>query len=596
MHNSYEFLLSKLFYVWLAFLLLIFIFLIPPFQKPDEINHFLRATALAEGEIHCITNDSDKPHFLIPHNFYELSNQMSANVIRFRYNDKFPLHALINKQSTDNHTVKVADLCGLPFPGYLANVSGISIGLLFNNPLLAFYLGRIAGGTFFLICFFTALKIIPKNYKAILYIYASIPMVVHQVTAISYDSMQLSLLILVFSLFLKFLTVEKITKLQLTCFLFLIALFAVAKSGYYFIGLLFFAIPYKKFTSKFLYYILPTIAACVLAAAFVFLSTRVILTPAPGNHYINPQAQVRYLLQNPMMSWHIAFNTLQSYGDFYYESLIAYFGWIDFQVNYFIYIGYTIALAGIIYFLIEKNKKPIINKKQLSLLFFIIISTSFIIFISQYLSWSPVGSPVIHGVQGRYFLVLLPLTIFCIVQFAQLFGKRNFYILIVLIFSIFLMLDLLLNIYNRYYHYKGIYLNSKPFTKIFPLLNNTENTQYIPIDKSYTFILTNKRKNNTIDGFTMVVSSNKSSITTLYHYTMQDAQCNHTLRTGYIDTRKLQHIAQFTQYQEIFSSPVEKGNKKLCITIKPITDVHTGGAIQLVSFIDTVLFEPLYNK
>jgi uncharacterized membrane protein len=28
--------------------------------------------------------------------------------------------------------------------------------------------------------------------------------------------------------------------------------------------------------------------------------------------------------------------------------------------------------------------------------------------IAQYLSWSPVGSATIEGVQGRYFLVLLP--------------------------------------------------------------------------------------------------------------------------------------------------------------------------------------------
>src|SRR5690348_12013506 len=127
--HVYESLLKKLFYIWICFSFVIFTFLIPPFQKPDEINHFLRATALAKGEIHCINNPSGKPYFLLPHNFYDLPDQMSVNVVKFRYNDKFPLHALVNKQGTDSHTLQVDDLCGLPFIGYLANLPGLLIGI-----------------------------------------------------------------------------------------------------------------------------------------------------------------------------------------------------------------------------------------------------------------------------------------------------------------------------------------------------------------------------------------------------------------------------------------------------------------------------------
>ncbi|HSW89014.1 MAG TPA: DUF2142 domain-containing protein [Candidatus Saccharimonadales bacterium] len=591
-----EHILTKFLYIWLFFSLVLFTFIIPPFQKPDEINHFLRATTLAKGELHCINSTSGKAYFLIPHNFYDLPDQMSVNVIRFRYTDKFPLHALVNQQSTNNHNVKVADLCGLPFPGYLANLPGIFIGVIFNNPLLAFYLGRVSGGIFFLICLFFALKIVPKNYKVIIYLYAVIPMVIHQVTAISYDSIQLSLLLLIFSLFLKFLTLETITKLELATFLFLLALFAVAKSGYYFIALLFFAIPYKKFTNRFIIYILPTIIVCILAAAFVFLSARVILTPAPGNHFINPQAQIKYLMHSPNIAWHILFNTLQSYGDFYYESLIAYFGWIDFHVNYFVYAEYTVIFAGVIYVLIEKNKKPLINKKQLVLLFFIIIATSLIIFTSQYLSWSPVASPIIHGVQGRYFLVLFPISIFTIVEFALLMGKRKFYIVLGIGFLTFLMVNLIFNIYNRYYNYNGIYANEHPFKNTIKTLSTSSNKQLIPIEKKYTFTIVNMHTDKTIDGFNMVFEMSKKDISMPYEYTIRDAKCNHVLRHSFLDLNKLQDKTKPTVYEEKFTSPIEKGNDKLCITINPFSKTKDAGYINLISLNNNILFEPLYNK
>ncbi|BBC81624.1 DUF2142 domain-containing protein [Acetobacter orientalis] len=53
------------------------------------------------------------------------------------------------------------------------------------------------------------------------------------------------------------------------------------------------------------------------------------------------------------------------------------------------------------------NKK--LSNLRISGLIILILSTIFGIFTSLYLTWTPVGRPVIEGVQGRYFLPVVML-------------------------------------------------------------------------------------------------------------------------------------------------------------------------------------------
>ncbi len=591
----YEENLKKLFYIWLFSSFIIFTFLIPPFQKPDEINHFLRATALAKGEIFCKRDNTGKMYFLIPFNFYNLPDQMSANILRYKYNEKFPLYELIQQRNKDNHSIKEIGICFLPFTGYLSNVIGISVGLLFNNPLLAFYLGRMSAGIIFILSILFALKIIPSGYKLLVYLYSFIPMVMYQATAISYDTLQLSIMIILFSVCLKYLLKEVISKKELVLFLILLAFFILVKSGYYPMLLLYFIFPYKKITNKFRYYFIFTLLLSAVGLIFTFLSARVTLSSTPSNHFINPLLQVNSLIHNPSILIHIFFNSLKSYGDFYYQSFIGYFGWLDFKLNYFIYEAYTVLIAGVIFFLIQTNKRSLLNKFQILLLFFIIISTTFIIFVSQYLSWSPVGSPVIHGVQGRYFLVILPLFIFAITQFAINIGKRNFYTLLEIGFIAFLFIDILFNIYNRYFNYNNIYANENALIKPFKILNSSSKKQIISLKTNYKFYLPVSSK-KTIDGFTVILSTSKKGFSNIYTYVIRDATCKNTLRYSAFNTNELKNNQQISIYEEKFKAPIEAGNKKLCIFINPLSDTKTTGYINIYSLNDNILFEPIYNR
>jgi uncharacterized membrane protein len=583
--------LNKLLFLWIVILLGIFTFLIPPFQKPDEITHFYRATAFVKGELFCNSNNIDNGYFVIPRNFFELPNDMLANSIKYHYENKFPRGVLTGKQNTDNTDTKISGLCILPFTGYLANAIGIEIGLLFNNPLLALYLGRLSAGILFLICFFIAIKNIPKQYKPILYLFAIIPMVLHQVTAVSYDAIQLSLIVLIFSYLLKYLSVNEINKKQLILFTALLTLLTLVKTGYYPVLLLYFLIPYKKITGKFINYLAVTCAILLPSVLINFIFAKLVVASFVTFNLVNQQLQIKFMLANPSLFFSAFFNSIAAFGEFYYKSFIGIFGWLDYSMSFLIYIIYAGLLLFIIESLINKIDKPILSKKQLFFLVFILIIVSSLIFMAQYIGWTPVAASLIQGVQGRYFLVLFPFSIFAIVQFALIIGKRNFYILVACIFSMFLIFNIVFSIYNRYYNYAYLYSNQGSLEKNVGQLKSSHiNKVAIPIKQSYRFVIKNLDLNRKIGGFEFIFNSDKKLMTTPYEYYVKDEQCSKIYKHGFLDIEKLQNSLSPNIYDEKFGNIIKPVGSKVCVELIPFEKPASGEYINLYSLNKKILF------
>jgi uncharacterized membrane protein len=600
MKQTNEHLVTKLFYAWLFVALTIFTFIIPPFQKPDEIVHFYRATALVKGELFCKDNDKGKGYFVIPRNFFELPNQMFADTIAHQYNQKFPITAITLKHNTNTDDTKISDICILPFTGYLSNAVGIGVGLLFNNPVLAFYLGRLTAMIIFLTCILISLKYIPKKYRAIIYFYAFIPMVLHQATAISYDALQLSLIIVIVSLLLKFLSAKQVTIKQLVTFTVLLAVLSLAKTGYYPILLLYFLVPYSKVTNRLLKYVLLTIATFGSAVIVNGIFAKMAASSLSGTGLINPQLQLKYLSLNPLALPQVIFNSFQAYGDVYYRTFIGIFGWLDYGMNPFVYQAFVAIAAFVVYVLIRSNNKPLINKKQLLLILAIIASVIGFVFLSEYLGYTYVASRVVAGVQGRYLLVLLPIALFALVQFALLIGKRRFYILLGVGFAASLMAYILFNaIYNRYYNYTNFYIYENeqilPNT-VLKLSLPTTNSNVISIKQDYKFMIDNVSVDKKIGGFNMIFKTNQGIMATPYQYYIKDAQCSKTLEHGFLDMVRLQYTLSPTLYEDGFPSVIKQGNSKLCILLSPFTDTKSAGYINLVTMDNKILFQPLYIR
>lgn len=437
---------------------IIFTFVVPPFQKPDEIAHFLRAVALSDGQFTC-NYENQKSYFNIPSKYFSYLSEIGVERIKFHYEEKFFLEDLKKAENRIYEEDEIAEygVCSLPFVGYIPASIGILIGGLFNSMSLEFYFARLFNFlVFFILLIWSYRRLKDSKLKWVILSYAMIPMVTHQASVVGYDAMQLALTPVIFSLIIDFLRKAEIKKKDLLIFVISIVLLLAIKPGYYFLCLLYFLIPWSKIAKgkkKYLLITLIYLLLCILSAVFYLkLDTGSSFVNTERN--INAYAQLS-LLKSPKFFFDLVRNTINTHLVSYIKSFIGVFGWLDyglFEIIYLLYIFYWAFLAYAI-----KDDVANIVKKKITLVTIILGITLFLtvgfVFGSAYLTWNTVGAAVIAGVQGRYFLILFPYLIIFVSLLIKLFeSSKKFRAVIIVLFVVFLLVEILYAIY-RYYYY-----------------------------------------------------------------------------------------------------------------------------------------------
>ncbi len=93
------------------------------------------------------------------------------------------------------------------------------------------------------------------------------------------------------------------------------------------------------------------------------------------------------------------------------QGAIGLFGWADKPLPAFIYAAWGAGLAGLV---VLCGRSIRLRRLDLALLLTAALVTAWLVAISQYLSWTPVGEARIDGPQGRYFLPLIPMLVLAI--------------------------------------------------------------------------------------------------------------------------------------------------------------------------------------
>ncbi len=344
-----------LFYGYMAVALVIFTFLVPPFQKSDEPSHYYRAVSLTNLDLVCSKDANGQYYFNMKQRYAGLPAEMHVWDVAFQYNKKFDLAWLRTDFSKPffNETVPVYDTCNLPPVGYVPNALGILAGKPFQNPLIGFYLGRIFGALFFVGAIVLALRIVPERYKLLIYFYAAIPMVLHQVGAISYDAVHLSLFPLLFAYLAKFLTEEgPIGRRDLLIFMGLIWWTINVRSfAYYPLVLLYFLLPWQRVADPFRQYLRLSGAFMGFTAVTTGVFGLLFLTEthllAPDAFGISASSQVKFVLGHPWSFLAASYRTLLIHGELLLRQGIGVFGWIDYAFNFVPYYV-AVALVGVL--------------------------------------------------------------------------------------------------------------------------------------------------------------------------------------------------------------------------------------------------------
>ncbi|EKE14047.1 MAG: hypothetical protein ACD_12C00697G0008 [uncultured bacterium] len=449
--------------------LLIFTFLIPPFQKPDGQPHFEKSLLISKGYLFCKEKTSNKVK--LEKKYADFINTPYLDLMTHRKSAKLPLPEFFRDLFSNNRSNKLVNfnidhLCSFPIISYIPQAFVLWILSFLNvNPIQSIYIVRLAMSIIGYFWFLNLYRKIAENYKQILLFTFALPMTLHQISSFSYDAMHIMFGLTFFSLIINNLEVSfprrresrlswipvftGMTKKYFKLFFILFLFLASKKIGYETFFLFLFLIPFE---------IKPMIISNLIFIPFYFLSK---LTGFYDLQYslvastINPLSQINFLISNPVNILIVLFKTTIKRFPFYLQSLIGIFGWLEYGLDPLSYLLYGLFF---IYVIVETRHASSLHKNKTILLFLtLIISYIFILLLAFIFNTAP-GSLVAHGVQGRYFIPLLPFIILLIVQFTQKIkiptiikigeGQKNIiYILLVG----YLIVATFYSVFNRYY-------------------------------------------------------------------------------------------------------------------------------------------------
>ncbi|PIX91249.1 MAG: hypothetical protein COZ27_03800, partial [Candidatus Moranbacteria bacterium CG_4_10_14_3_um_filter_41_65] len=115
-------------YLWLAIPIgLIFLFLMPPFQVPDEGAHYFKALNLAQGQIMCGGQVS------APANYVSLPSDTMLVKIKGENQKKISgskIKEALTKSASEEIVFVPSSICGASPVGYITQSLGLKIGLI----------------------------------------------------------------------------------------------------------------------------------------------------------------------------------------------------------------------------------------------------------------------------------------------------------------------------------------------------------------------------------------------------------------------------------------------------------------------------------
>jgi uncharacterized membrane protein len=121
-----------------------------------------------------------------------------------------------------------------------------------------------------------------------------------------------------------------------------------------------------------------------------------------------PGYTISYFISHPMRLAEVILNTISLKSSVYLDTMIGkYLGWLNINIPSIIIYGFIIIL--VLSSFKAENEKDSLDKIGKYILFTIIILTISLTCISMLLGWTPISLNYIEGVQGRYFIPILPL-------------------------------------------------------------------------------------------------------------------------------------------------------------------------------------------
>lgn len=421
---------QKLFvYIALVFGMIL-IMLIPPMQSPDEDSHFKKAYVLAEGNFYPSVENGKKGHYL-PEELMKYSENAIKSIGNMEY--KFNYADIIRDERTaivyDKQVFTGFSTMSTNPIGHLIPAVGIMLGKLFakvagKEPSFIFllYFARIVTLLFYIVMISTAIRITPILKKTF-GVLGLMPMALYMASSVSYDSLLIGLAFILTAICIRLFYDEKTENTWKTSLLvgFIAFVFYAIKIIYLPMCLLYIVALWEKESGTLKEKVVRGIKAImpmVLLFVVCYISTVFIpnmladpIKQTAGGGVSLTQQQMNFITEDPIRFFGVLYHSVKSGRYYYVSSTVGLFGLVDtYMFGAFTYAYVVVAfMIGLFDISLSDIKVKWLER---TVAFLSVSAGVFGAFLAMYLLWTPqilgVGGNWIEGVQGRYFLPLLP--------------------------------------------------------------------------------------------------------------------------------------------------------------------------------------------
>lgn len=392
-----------------AFFSLLMIAMIPPMQSPDESAHFGRAYGLLNDEV-LVRDLGDNANQRVDQGFLGYIH-LWGNTLPFRAENQVTreMEDEAREMHWAGHETAFYNPAAIYFPALYAPAS-LGIGLarwLEQPPWVAAIWARIGMWFVAIGMFWLALSIAQAGRRMMIAVML-LPMTLAQTGSTNLDSVTISGCFLVLALYSwQFSDGFRNAPSALRAWVLasswlLVGLLALAKPVFLVLLLLPLAVAWRH---RRWVDLLPGVAVLFVVLLWQFHVAQSFVNPNPA---VTESAFAR-LFDTLMSPWQTTLLLLRTIGEkspFYWESMVGILGWLDTPMLKATYWAAAILLLGAMLSDALRPGGPVPVARTAFGLTFVAYAVGTMLLL--WVSWTPVGSTFIEGVQGRYFLPLLP--------------------------------------------------------------------------------------------------------------------------------------------------------------------------------------------
>lgn len=427
---------------------LLFLIAIPPLQGWDEAAHFLRAYQVSE--MNAVADDLGNHHTggQLPEDIVKMHDSALSDLVRSaqsnlkeKVNPKAFAWAIKDFSPSRNTVAKRFEASAMYSPvSYAPQAAGIITARILHAPLLSYiYFGRLFNAVFYIMVVYFALKITSRGKWAFVAI-ALLPTSLTAAATLSPDVLINSCSLLILAVFIRGIFTKKpLSRQILFAGLFSAIVLATTKQTYFVLCLLPCLLPPKRSYGglrRYLIWAALIVGVSFCAMMFWNLGVRNIVEYSylafKPDQNISPTRQLSHIISSPvgyigLVVWQVLAKANRLYVEFA--------GQVTWKGIVLPYVIIFLTYSGLVtsFLLARYEKGQVYVEKKFNKLIVtlgplaILMIGTILIYTALYLTFNEVGSSSIEGVQGRYFIPIIGLTLPSIIIFGRVNNRSNLF-------------------------------------------------------------------------------------------------------------------------------------------------------------------------